>query len=109
MRKFLVTADGNEYELSPLTQEEFTKINLWCGGDDMAFDAWLRANRLHELDSFRSEVLQQSVIEMRNETVDLLFDPSGENFIPYSEVRAQSISSQTFQNKLNQQLRDAYS
>ena len=61
MRKFLVFLDGGRYELTPLTLEEFTHLDRWVGGNDTAFNHFLRANGFHELDSFDEEQVNHMV------------------------------------------------
>lgn len=109
MRKFLICPGNTEYELTPLSYDEFVKLNLWTGGSDLAYAAWLRANNLHELDSFRAEVINNGIIELRDGTREFVFDPTGmRTFVPYAEVRAASFKSQEFRNNLNSQLPDPH-
>jgi hypothetical protein len=50
MRKFLDFEDGGFWELSPLSFEEFDRLNKWSGSPDIAFGIWLRHNKFYELD-----------------------------------------------------------
>lgn len=43
-KKFLVFLDGNKHELSPISYEEFTTKDDWCGANDIAYDDFLRRN-----------------------------------------------------------------
>lgn len=54
MRKFLVFRDGGRHELSPLTEEEFTLLDRWVGGSDVAYRHFLGANGFRALDEFDS-------------------------------------------------------
>lgn len=57
MRKFLVFPDGERYELSPLTEDEFKQLDQWSGGSDGAFREFLAINDFHEIDSFDDSLL----------------------------------------------------
>ncbi len=58
MRKFIVWPDGVKHlgippgmrdELSPLTFDEFDKLDRWTGSNDLAFDQFLRHNNFREI------------------------------------------------------------
>jgi hypothetical protein len=61
VRKILLFNDiecpGEGAELSPLTLEEFTKLDKWAGTNDLAYREFLKHNRFHELESFTSETM----------------------------------------------------
>jgi hypothetical protein len=59
MRKFLVFPDGHEYELSPLTFDEFTALDRWVGGNDIAFREFLSHNKFHEIDDFDQKIINE--------------------------------------------------
>jgi hypothetical protein len=52
MRKFLVFPGGVEYELPPLSFEEFDKLGLWSGCNDVAYDQFCRFNSFVNIDRF---------------------------------------------------------
>ncbi len=57
IRKFLVYADGERYELSPITYDEFIlcKDLYKEGGSDIEFSKFLRDHEYHELSDFHFE------------------------------------------------------
>lgn len=64
MGKYLVFSDGEAVQLSPITCNEFMAIDLWYGASDMAFDAWLRKNKLSEARDFNEEALSSAKFMM---------------------------------------------
>jgi len=59
MRKFIFWPDGVKRlgippgardELSPLTFDEFSKLDRWVGTDDLAFGQFLRHNNFREIE-----------------------------------------------------------
>lgn len=51
-------------ELSPLTYEEFVKLDRWFGGSDIAFLAFKRHNRFSELSDFNDDALAMAVLKL---------------------------------------------
>jgi len=66
MRKILVFKDKTEYELTPLTFNEFEKYGKWTSANDVAFSQFLRHNKFHDLEDFSEGLeLMQAKIELR--------------------------------------------
>lgn len=88
MRKFIRFADGVTVELSPLSYHEFMALDLWSGGSDTAYAAWLRKNGYVEVSDYCEEALADATFSIELTPVSndqLLFDPEGDgnwrNFI----------------------------
>ena len=75
----LLFLDGDIKVLTPLSYEGFTRINLWSGASDTAYNAFLLKNNLHELKSFTKEALLSADIEFVEEPITLKFDPEGDD------------------------------
>lgn len=67
MRKFFVIG-SEEYELTPLTFEEFEKLDRWTGANDLAYQQFLRHNHFHELTDFNDETRREGRLELREGT-----------------------------------------
>jgi len=63
MRKFLDFVDGHSWELSPLSYDEFERLDKWSGSSDISFSQWKRHNNFYELDQLSPLlVLRQSPV-----------------------------------------------
>lgn len=81
MRKFITFKGGIKVELSPLSYKEFMALDLWSGGSDMAYAAWLRKNDYEDVNDYSLESLQDATfsIELTPISKDrMLFDPEGD-------------------------------
>lgn len=90
MRKYIVWEDGHKRELTPLSFKEFMVLDLWTGGSDLAWSAWLHKNNFHEADSFNDEALDEGKFVITDEPLEfskLLFSVDGERWQPYEDVK----------------------
>lgn len=78
MQKFLVFKDEQRHEISPLSYREFMALDLWGCASDMAFAAWLRHNRLVEIEDFTHEALAESDIEVHLTSRQYEVNPTGD-------------------------------
>ena len=72
MRKILVFEDGDRWELTPISFEEFDAYAQWSGSNDICYREFLRHNKFHELDSFDKDSLVNSklVLETGEPIID---------------------------------------
>jgi len=74
MRKFLDFVDGHSWELSPLSYDEFERLDKWSGSSDISFSQWKRHNNFYELDQlspFASPPAKPSIrIELGEPAID---------------------------------------
>jgi len=75
MRKMLCWPDGTSEEITPLTYAEFVKLELWSGASDMAYAAWLRHNKLHEISSFDIDALNGNGDDSKRAWLEIRLDP----------------------------------
>jgi hypothetical protein len=64
MKKFLVFNDGQRFELSPITYDEFIFMDKWKGTSDTAFDKLLKLFNWRELEDFNEDALKEAYIEL---------------------------------------------
>ena len=87
MRKRLISTDGSEYILPPISYTEFMVLDLWSGDSNMAYATWLSKNDFHEADSFNEEFLQTTalILDYVPSQSIIWFNPSGdgETWIKY--------------------------
>lgn len=80
MRKFLVWADGDRRELTPLTFEEFVSLGLYTGDDEHCYKVWLFKNELHDPSDLTEDALVKARLEFDNTTArGYLFDATGQD------------------------------
>lgn len=72
MKKYLILADGEKFELSPLTYDEFLIACEWNGGSDTAYAAFLRQNKYREVDDFREEALEGAKVILEDNDGSIL-------------------------------------
>lgn len=90
MRKYIVWEDGDKRELTPISFKEFMALDLWSGGSDLAWDAWLYKNNFCEADSFEDEALDIGKFVIADEPLDfskILFSLDGETWQSYGELQ----------------------
>ena len=87
MRKFLKFDDGELVELSPINYKEFMAIDLWYGGSDLAYNAWLHKNGYKDPLDYREEALETATFIVTLEPIDpnrFLFSVEEDVWIPYT-------------------------
>lgn len=89
MKKELIFSDGKRFTLSPLTYDEFVKLNLWDGGSDSAWNRWCWHNGYVQLGDYKPEYLRTARIKIDLAAVlDPEFNLSGDDmtWVKLSEV-----------------------